>query len=291
MIPLVKGSFGDSVLTLQKALQKKGYKIDADSKFGDNTLKAVIDYQTKVGLEPDGIVGEMTMNSLLFDAIVDTKKDALKCVKSVYQVNDYYKSINKKNQICLHHTAGGPSPYLTVDWWRLDPAPVATAFVIGGSFNKNDGEIIQAHPDQYWAWHLGIDPKFSGGCVDRTLDSKCIGIEICNWGFLRPSNADYVSYANVLVRANNATVLDTEIRGQKVFQKYTDAQIESTRILLIELANKHNINIKGNYDRKWFELSKDALSGKEGLFNHCNYRTDKIDIFPQPEMLDMLNSL
>jgi len=44
-------------------------------------------------------------------------------------------------------------------------------------------------------------------------------------------------------------------------------------------------------DENVFSLSKDALSGKPGIFGHCSYRLDKSDIHPQKEMIDMLKSL
>ena len=46
MIPLVKGSFGDSVLTLQKALQKKGYKIDIiEAKTFEQVIRQLENYK------------------------------------------------------------------------------------------------------------------------------------------------------------------------------------------------------------------------------------------------------
>ena len=38
-----------------------------------------------------------------------------------------------------------------------------------------------------------------------------------------------------------------------------------------------------NYDQKWFSLG--------GLRTHTQVRKDKFDLFPQPELIQMLNSL
>ena len=45
------------------------------------------------------------------------------------------------------------------------------------------------------------------------------------------------------------------------------------------------------YNRDWFDLKFDALNGVPGLWTHCNVREDKIDCYPQPELIDMLNTL
>lgn len=55
--PLMKG--GD-VQALQTALRKRGIKVATDGVFGPDTRNAVIAYQQKSGLTPDGIAGPAT---------------------------------------------------------------------------------------------------------------------------------------------------------------------------------------------------------------------------------------
>lgn len=59
------GSQGNDVKELQKILNQNGYKLTEDGIFGTNTQNAVKDYQTKNGLDVDGIVGTNTWGSLL----------------------------------------------------------------------------------------------------------------------------------------------------------------------------------------------------------------------------------
>ena len=41
-----------------------------------------------------------------------------------------------------------------------------------------------------------------------------------------------------------------------------------------------------------FEFNEDAYYGRvKGLLTHTNTRKDKVDMFPQPELMDMLLSL
>ena len=66
-MPMVAmGSSGDAVTTLQTKLNELGYNCgEADGVFGQNTLNAVIAFQTAKGLTADGIVGTQTWAELL----------------------------------------------------------------------------------------------------------------------------------------------------------------------------------------------------------------------------------
>lgn len=55
-----KGSGGDSVTQLQEQLNKLGYDIGVDGKFGPQTEKAVTNLQSAFGYDVDGIVGPAT---------------------------------------------------------------------------------------------------------------------------------------------------------------------------------------------------------------------------------------
>ncbi|MFN5997174.1 MAG: peptidoglycan-binding protein [Paracoccaceae bacterium] len=61
---LTRGDRGASVRNLQKSLAKAGYDIIADGEFGPITHGIVIDFQTKNGLVPDGVVGPKTLAKL-----------------------------------------------------------------------------------------------------------------------------------------------------------------------------------------------------------------------------------
>ena len=50
--------------------------------------------------------------------------------------------------------------------------------------------------------------------------------------------------------------------------------------------------IKKEGPHKAFEYHEDASKGKvKGLLTHANVRKDKYDLFPQPELIDMLLSI
>jgi GH24 family phage-related lysozyme (muramidase) len=62
---LKKGAKNDAVRLLQHKLNLVGYNLAEDGIFGDSTLKAVKEYQTANGLNPDGIVGQKTWSKVV----------------------------------------------------------------------------------------------------------------------------------------------------------------------------------------------------------------------------------
>ncbi len=58
-------SYGPPVQVLQMLLTTHGYPVDADSKFGPGTRRALTAFQQARGLEPDGKVGPQTLKVLL----------------------------------------------------------------------------------------------------------------------------------------------------------------------------------------------------------------------------------
>lgn len=60
MVFLQKGDKGPKVLMLQNALKSRNYNITSDGRFGKNTEAALIDFQRKNGLIPNGTVGPKT---------------------------------------------------------------------------------------------------------------------------------------------------------------------------------------------------------------------------------------
>ena len=58
------GSSGQEVRRLQQALNREGYSLDVDGGFGKKTLAALMDYQRRVGMTPDGVAGRKTWASL-----------------------------------------------------------------------------------------------------------------------------------------------------------------------------------------------------------------------------------
>src|SRR5690606_27807975 len=94
----------------------------------------------------------------------------------------YFTNPTQKTHIFLHHTKGWHNPYRVIDSWGRQPhRKVATEFVIGGQSIHNDnteydGRILQAIPNNGYAWHLGIG--------NQPMHRESIGIELCSFGYL-----------------------------------------------------------------------------------------------------------
>ena len=61
---LRKGNTGEQVIVLQNKLNEFGYALDVDGNFGNKTLEAVKSFQSKMGLDVDGVVGPNTWSVL-----------------------------------------------------------------------------------------------------------------------------------------------------------------------------------------------------------------------------------
>lgn len=58
------GHSGHMVKKLQSALKRAGYNLTVDGLFGGETHAAVVHFQRSLGLDPDGVVGDLTWSKL-----------------------------------------------------------------------------------------------------------------------------------------------------------------------------------------------------------------------------------
>jgi len=200
--------------------------------------------------------------------------------------SQYFAEESAKTQIYLHHTAGNGNAEAVSRYWNGTNDRVATAFVVG-----QDGLIVQCFSSKHWAWHLGISKaEFKGqGAKYQNLDKASVGIEVCNWGYLKEKDGKFYNYVNTRVPDSMVTTLDEPFKGFKHWYKYTDAQIESTRQLLVYLCDTYNI--PREYRTQIFSLDKEAFKGTPGIYTHNSVRKDKSDIYPCPRMIQMLENL
>ncbi len=230
----------------------------------------------------------------------------LKINDKILEKGEYIEEKTKKNTIYLHATAGSHRADWTIDAWNKDRTStksrlrVATAFVLGGLDKKGtdkdgmDGKLYRAFDEDYWANHLGLKKP-----NNLLLNKQSIGIEICNYGPITKSkDGKFLTYVNSEIDPSQVCDLGFKFRGYQYYHKYTTKQIETLRELLIHLSTKHGINLKdGLYtildkpNGGGFEVNEDALSGKPGVWSHTSVRKDKFDVFPQPELIQMLKTL
>lgn len=215
------------------------------------------------------------------------KKLDIQAIKQVrLKDNQYFAESSPKTQIYLHHTAGNGNAEGVSRYWNGNDSRIATAFIIG-----ENGTIVQCFSSKHWAWHLGIDVEdfTRNGAKYSNLNKLSVGIEVCNWGYLKKKGDKYYNYAGGVVNPSYVTELDQPYKGYKYWYKYSDAQIESLRQLVEYLCETYDI--PKDYRSEIWSIDKEAFKGSKGIFTHNSVRKDKSDIYPDPRVIKMLKNL
>ena len=312
-------STGPLVIDLQNFL-----KLKADGVFGPDTEKAVKKWQSDNGLVADGVVGPKTWEAMgLATTDVSEKRNQpmspstipFNIIQHFLPKGQYYEGPTKKRWIYLHHTAGWESPYSTIAGWAADNrGAVATEFVLGGpsilgNNDKFDGVLVQCFPEGGYGWHLGTG--------NDAMHRESVGIEVCNFGpvtkggyfkwdiaskrnvWIKLKSESFYTYVGTEANPSQIIELDSEFRGFKYWHKYSDKQVQVLKDWIIYIGNRDNIDIrKGIVEQihkhgiEAFNKVDIALCNKTpGVWLHTNVQAGKVDLFPQPEIVEMLLSL
>ena len=230
------------------------------------------------------------------------KLDLNKIIQHDFPTDRYFREQTDKNQLTIHHTVSGRGVEGDINWWLSNPSRIATAVIINW-----DGKIHQCFSSNYWAHHLGVKQEvFNKYGITNTnnlnLNKKSVAIEIDAWGGLvyhnkkwYPAKWDtnqrkHVANTNIQALSNDRVYEIPEgYRGFKAYEKYTNEQIEAVRQLLVFWGERFNIPL--DYNEDMWNISKNALSGKSGIWSHTAYRTDKSDCYPDDRLIEMLKSL
>ena len=212
--------------------------------------------------------------------------DIQKIVQKRLSKGQFFEEASDKTQIYLHHTAGNGNAEGVARYWNSNDSRIATAFVVG-----ENGTIVQCFSSKHWAWHLGIDSQdfATRGLPYKNLNKLSVGIEVCNWGMLKEKNGKFYNYVKGEINPSYVTTLETPYKGYKHWYKYTDAQIEATRQLIVYLCETYGI--PKDYRKEIWGLDVEAFKGSKGIYTHNSVRKDKADIYPCPRMIKMLENL
>ena len=307
-------SQGPEVAALQNFLH-----IKADGIFGPITFKHVRSWQSAHGLTSDGIVGPKTYAMLQKAGF--RKGESHSPIYEPYFLpeNAYFEDTavaersRSKRWIFLHHTKGWHTPYQVIDSWGRQPhRKVATEFVIGGQSIHNDntehdGRILQAIPNNGYAWHLGIG--------NQPMHRESIGIELCSFGYvtkgyfekrengklqsIERKKDSYYTYVGQEVHRDQITTLNQPFRGYDHWHKYSSKQIKALKSLLEFLGNQHDIDIrkglpdliKKHGSKAFDKLDVGMCIDNPGIWSHTNVAGYKTDVYPQEELVEMLVGL
>lgn len=197
----------------------------------------------------------------------------------------FHDVVKEKDSIFLHHTHGS-SAAGAVGWWNQTPDRVGTSLLV-----ETNGDALQCFEINRWASHLGIKG------VNHTRDSKSVGIEIVNPGMAIKDEVDGKFYAYPLhplkkaryvVKDEDVIDLGFKWRGYQHWVKYTDAQVKTVVELCLYLVKRFDIKVQKNL-KDFYQFNEDvAKKNLPGIWSHSTVRTDKFDIFPQPNLIQAL---
>jgi hypothetical protein len=276
-------------------------KLQPTGLYDDLTEAAVRNFQLKNNLDPTGVVDSTTRDLLI--GTVEISSDLAerydgKIIDRPLPKGQYLNGPTKKEYLFLHHTAGWGNPYGVVDDWASDArGQVGTQYLIGGinprtNDGTHDGTILRCFGDANYAWHLGS--------VDSYMHKHSIGIELCNFGWVTPKNGKFYTYTGTAISPKQVVDLGYKYRGYQYWQRYSNKQIRALKFLIKKIADTHKINVyeglyarlKRMHPREAFEYYDQAKHGEvKGMLSHTSVRKDKFDVFPQPELVDMILSL
>lgn len=225
----------------------------------------------------------------------------------------YFPLEYPKKQIVLHHTVSNSNSVRgDIEHWLTLSDRIATCIII-----DDKGIANQCFSSKYWAHHLGVKATYlqQKGFKDWTtrnveLNRGSIAIEIDNWGGLILGDGTakqfgmkedkvtpniittvpgkyYAAYGNVVTC--EVQTYATPFRGYNYYEKYNDKQIQTVGELLLLWHIKYGIPL--DYHPEMWEINKKALSGEPGVWTHVNYRSDKSDCHPDPNLIEMLKTL
>lgn len=208
----------------------------------------------------------------------------------------FYDGPTDKKQIVVHHTAGRQVIANTIKSWSKRTDHVATHYI-----TNNAGEKEQLFADEAYAYHLGVSSaKFkSFGVKYQDLNKTSLAIEMQAWGYLEKRGGKYYSYANAEIpEANVAVPVDkngnpTSYKGHSYYEKYSDANIQRVKEIMLGWMSKYNIPFVYDYDVLFPAKNpvKVAFEGTPGVYTHNSFRDGKSDVFPQKELIDMFKSI
>lgn len=266
-----------------KGIEKKRKGFEAEVYKVDKTTKKSIlrEYRYEFDKARHKIEGE-NLEMTYYD--VKKLNKAGQRIMSFCYKKDHPKN-KKKDRVIVHFTAGqtlGDLKTITREDYH-----VSTAYILG-----RDGTIYRLFSPEQWSYHLGA--KQFGH------DSRGIGIEISNYGYLKEDGAGNLTFGAghtycSLDDTDAYVKLDKPFRGFSYYAAYTDKQTEGLIILLRYLTKTYNIarqfvpsdpakEAAGDWEnipRYSVFKSKAEADAFKGICTHINYRTSgKWDLGP-----------
>ncbi len=233
------------------------------------------------------------MNIQLFNEIIQNHGfTPLNFIDIDFAGNQFVKKKTKKKTFILHYSSGWDNARGMYNGWAKDDlGRVSTAYGI-----EDEGEVYRGFDASYYGYAIYVNSKynhlpkslkqFKTRKHDNFLNAQAVQVEVCNWGWLKEKNRKFYSWTGAEVPGIKTVFYKDGYRGKHVFERITEDEIKSLEKLIFFHAIKDNLRLRYNHDM--WDISERAIKGDEGIFSHTSYRTDKLDIHPQQELVSML---
>ena len=149
---LTLGSQGSDVVELQKLLNQNGFTLDTDGIFGSQTQDAVRQYQEKMGLDVDGIVGNNTWGSLGNQGANATEAPSAGGFQTKpFEYKPYQESdaVKQAQALLQQQMAGKPGQYASPWQGQLNEIMDKILNREKFSYDMNADALYQQYKDQY----------------------------------------------------------------------------------------------------------------------------------------------
>ncbi|HEX9950645.1 MAG TPA: N-acetylmuramoyl-L-alanine amidase [Rubricoccaceae bacterium] len=153
------------------------------------------DWQRRLGVRPDGDPGPQTYAAAhragehAFGLRVD--RTTLRLPPAQFMGGTWPKDL-----LVYHHTAGG-SAASSLASWVATPTRVGTAYLV-----ERDGTVYEVFDPAASAGHLGLGGR---------QETRSIGIEICNWGWLHKVGAAWRAWPRSKAGQPTVTIDDANV--------------------------------------------------------------------------------
>lgn len=203
---LQKGSTGDEVKEWQNFLNTQGYSLTVDGVFGDNTLNATTEWQTKQGLGADGIVGDNTWGKAGYAAYSTISTPTAK------------PTIDAAPDAPTFNTTSTPLPTTdTTSWDDTEKGQAA-----GDAYNTAKDNVNNYEDFTYDDYSESDKVKEAGAAIDAHKANKP-GEYTSQWqGILD----------NLMNRILNREKFSYDLNGDALYQQYKDKYVQQGKLAM-----------------------------------------------------------
>lgn len=221
----------------------------------------------------------------------------------------YHKEAQPKTQVVLHFSASSDNPNAVFMGWMSNAEKVATCDAM-----NDKGDVYRCFDPKYYGAHVGfwirskgkvvggnsaayaLVPEFQklpdDGPVSKqqfnlAIEKRTIGLEVLNWGFLTFKEGKFYNYVGREVPKEKVVTYDKPYRGAIHFEKATLQEIDGMDKWIRTQCAAFGIPLTFSGS---FDVNANAINNKVGITLHSNFRADKHDWHPQPELVQMLKA-